>query len=157
MAMLSANNNSNSTIVPQSIMLSLPISITVQAFYMAVIVRIMATEGNILKMPINWMILIDECIRFLGSVGCTRTAFFLGMWLDPGDGSGAECNQSCCIYVFIGIFGAIWSVLGGAGTLKSNIFYFHSTAKILMKQPKPFRNCHLQIVSYKVFHIHDWS
>ena len=154
--MLAANNISNSTIVPQSIMLSLPISIVIQVFYMALLVRVMAIEGSIWKKPINWMILIDECIRFLGSVGSMRTTLFLGMWLDPGEDSAAECNQSCCIYVYFSIWGSMWSIVGGAGILKFILFHFHlTTAKILMKQHKPFRDCHIQTVSYKVFHDHD--
>ena len=123
--MLSANNSSDSIIVPKWFMVSLPACIVINGIHMVLLVRVMAREGPILRKPINWMILVDEFIRFLGSVGALHATFILGMWLDRDESNTTDCKESCCIYVFFTVLGSTWSIINGAGCFELNLFRFH--------------------------------
>ena len=87
----------------------------IQVIYLALLMRVMAKEGPVLRKPINWMILVDEAIRFLGSVGGLHATYVLGMWPNSGEEGTTGCDPSCCVFVFFNILGSFWNIIGGAG------------------------------------------
>ena len=78
------DNTSNTMFVPKNVVVGLPICIAIHLVHIALLMRVITKEGPIWKKPINWMILSDEVIRFLGSVGCIHATILEGLWQDPG-------------------------------------------------------------------------
>ena len=108
------DNSSSVKIIPKKVMAVLPISMTIHIIHIALLLRVMAKEGPIWKRAINWMILSDEVIRFLGSVGAIHVTTVLGMW-EGSKENISDCNSHCCIFVFFCILGMLWNIIGGSG------------------------------------------
>ena len=113
--LLADGNSSSATLAPKNVMPVLPISMVIHLIHLALLLRVMAKSSPILKKPINWMILSDEVIRFLGSVGALHGTFALGMWSDPGKNINSDCDPSYCFYVQVAILGSFWNIIGGTG------------------------------------------
>ena len=114
--MIPGDDNTSNTTFGLMSMVVLPISMFIQLIHMALLLRVMAKEGPIWRKPINWMILTDEAIRFLGSVGSIHFIFVFLMQPDlEGKGLPIDCSQYCCVYVFFSTLGRFWTIIGGTG------------------------------------------
>ena len=94
-----------------------------QFAYLALLLKVMTKEGAIRKKAVNVMILTDEGIKLLASIGTLIGAILSSIWAEMSQlgGSNFIGNSSICqLYITLS-FCAFWSVIGSAGIVYSEI------------------------------------
>ena len=112
--------------------------------YLALLLRVMTKDGAIRKKAVNVMILTDEGIKLLASIGTLIGAILSSIWREMSqlEGSNFIGNSSICqLYITLS-FCAFWSVIGSAGSLERD-----RNVKIGLTTSF-FRNCCLQAFSF---------
>ena len=52
----------------------IPIFMTIHSLYIILLIRVMGKDGPLYKRPIHFLLLVDEILRLLGSVGALVAA-----------------------------------------------------------------------------------
>ena len=94
-----------------------------QFAYLALLLRVMTKDGAIRKKAVNVMILTDEGIKLLASIGTLIGAILSSIWREMSqlEGSNLIGNSSICQFYITLSFCAFWSVIGSAGIVYSEI------------------------------------
>ena len=59
---------------------AIPIIMTIHSLYIILLVGVMSKDTSLSKRPINILLLIDEILRFIGSIGTLFAATLVTMW-----------------------------------------------------------------------------
>ena len=102
-----------------TIILITTLSLSIRLIYFIVLLKVMLNEGPLWKKAVNVMIVTDEGIKLLASMGTLVGVILSTIWMELNEmpGSNFMGNSSICkIYIKLSFF-TIWSLIGSAGML----------------------------------------
>ena len=85
--------------------------------YILLLLKLMF-KGKAWREPINVMILFNEGVKFVCSICVAANTIIVLIWIEASDESGTIYmgNGSMChIRLYLGILGALWTFMDGAG------------------------------------------
>lgn len=88
-----------------------------QLVYLTLFIRVLINEGAVWKKAVNVMILIDEGIKLLATIGTLVGVVISSIWVEMNEmpESNFMGNSPYCKFYIILSFGVFWSVIGSAG------------------------------------------
>ena len=124
----------NFSSTPLILLLAISICLVIHVLYILLLISAMRrqSQASIWKKPINIMILTDEGVRLLGSLGSlqgTYSAIFIATLSQSGKTSESTFignSSTCLLTIHLAAMGFLWNIIGGTGDLMKKIFIYRS-------------------------------
>ena len=131
MTSLQLGTNFSSTPLILLLAVAISICLVIHVLYILLLISAMRrqSQASIWKKPINIMILTDEGVRLLGSLGSlqgTYSAIFIATLSQSGKTSESTFignSSTCLLTIQVGAMGILWNVIGGTGNFIEQFIY----------------------------------